>query len=159
LTVLNLYINGEPYRSRKAKWVYGNPWAFKDPKVVKQGAGEKRESPFWDWENGLPSLGPSGDNSGVGSRQDLAEQRMSRRRAKKVTSAWDLNQAAAVSSGDSSAKSVAGVGKLSPLPPRKGIIKTRGTRLVAEGELSDEESARPRTVVRRMLSRGGIDQP
>ncbi len=147
------------FRVRRAKWVYGNPWAFKDPKVVKNGYGDTRQSPHWEWEKGMPALGDGPSAEPPPPPPPQPKKRSAKRKKKNKVgvvhygSAWEVH----ASSGDSSAKSLAG-GKLSPLPPRKGIIKTRGTRTAADGELSDSERGggdafRPTTVVRKLLAK------
>ena len=48
-------------RSRKMKWLYGNPWAFQDPRVVKGNASSSLDDSHamgaaWDWNGEMPRV-------------------------------------------------------------------------------------------------------
>ena len=49
-------------RSRKMKWLYGNPWAFQDPKVVRGNASSSLDDSHalgnaaWDWNGEMPRV-------------------------------------------------------------------------------------------------------
>ena len=147
-------------RSRKMKWLYGNPWAFQDAKMVKSNASSSLDDSHamgaaWDWNGEMPRV--------PGSKlHDEEEKQRPRGRVKKDWTLkeqrekednWaDLKISSVVSSGEGSAKSL---GKLSPLPVpvRKGVVTARGKREAADSEISEEDEGDPartaRTTARR----------
>ena len=148
-------------RSRKMKWLYGNPWAFQDPKVVKNNASSSLDDSHamglaWDWNGEMPRVPGSKLHEEEKQRPRRVKKDWTLKEEREKEDNWADLKIQAVSSGEGSAKSL---GKLSPLPVpvRKGVVTARGKREAADGEMSEgeegerdgDEAAKARAAARR----------